>query len=196
MGAGLVVVCDIVFDDLVQLLFSQDKDVVQAFAPHTAQKPLAERVGPGCFIRRPKHLDATGLRNPVELLSVFAIVVPYQEPCHLPEWGSLPQDCASLHLSSPVICWGSSNTEVDNSSGAEFDNKEDEKRPEEQIINRKEIARPDLVRMVVQERAPVLIRLALRRTESMYSAHVLLDSALTHSNVELEQFSANTFCSL
>jgi len=72
---------------------------------------------------------------------------------------------------------------------------ENEHRAEEQIINRQEISRPDLVGMVVQECAPILIGLALGRVGFADSAHVLLDSTLAHMDVELEQFTSDALCS-
>ena len=63
----------------------------------------------------------------------------------------------------------------------QFDTKEDKKRTEEEIRDLEEIAGPNLCRMIVQERSPVLFS----RPCSVNAPHILLNSSFTHSNIQL-----------
>ncbi len=78
----------------------------------------------------------------------------------MPIRSCLSQDCAALHLGSPLICWRSSNTKVHYPPRPKLDDEKHEQGSEEEVINWQEIASPDLVGMVVKEGGPVLIGLA------------------------------------
>jgi hypothetical protein len=44
MRTRVVEVRDIFADDAVKMSFTQNEDMIQAFAPHTANEPLADRI--------------------------------------------------------------------------------------------------------------------------------------------------------
>jgi hypothetical protein len=53
----MVEVRDIFADDAVKMSFTQNEDMIQAFAPHTANEPLADRISLWCFHRGLEHLN-------------------------------------------------------------------------------------------------------------------------------------------
>ena len=42
---GAVETTDVFLDDVMQMSFSNNQQVIEAFSPHTSQEPFAERVG-------------------------------------------------------------------------------------------------------------------------------------------------------
>ena len=57
VGSRVVEVLLVVLHCAVQVSLAQDQEVVQAFSPHTTQKPLADRVCPWRPKRCPHDLD-------------------------------------------------------------------------------------------------------------------------------------------
>ncbi len=55
--------------------FAQDDEVIQAFAPETAQEAFADRVGLRCTVGDAEYLDACAGCNVSERCPIFAIVV-------------------------------------------------------------------------------------------------------------------------
>ncbi len=60
----------------MELLLMQDEQVIEAFAPHTAQKTLTDGIRAGGEIRSFENLNATRLRNPSKAHSKLAIIIP------------------------------------------------------------------------------------------------------------------------
>ena len=57
MWARLVEVGDILLEYAMEVPFTQDQDVVEAFAPDAAQQSFADRVRTWCLDRRSEYLD-------------------------------------------------------------------------------------------------------------------------------------------
>jgi hypothetical protein len=70
----------------------------------------------------------------------------------------------------------------------ELDDEKSKERSKEEIGHLQEVTGPDLCRVVVQERRPVLPSW-LWCTNGL---HVLLDGALAHMNIELKSITADT----
>ncbi len=66
MRPGSVEEVHIRIEHALELLLLQDEQVIEAFAPHTAQEALTDRIGSWRVIRCFQDLDATGLGNPRE----------------------------------------------------------------------------------------------------------------------------------
>jgi hypothetical protein len=79
---------------------------------------------------------------------------------------------------------------MQDASGLEFDDEEDEQGAEEQVVDDGEVAGPDAGGLVLEERAPGRTVLC---GMSPYYSHVLLDGALADLDGELEQFATDVF---
>ena len=71
----------------------------------------------------------------------------------------------------------------------QFDDEEGKKRTEEQVCNLKEIAGPDLARMIAQKRPPVLPRRARRA----HTPHAFLDRSFADVDIQFQQLAPNPF---
>jgi hypothetical protein len=58
MVSGVVVIVHVLLHDAMGVPFTQDDEVIQAFAPETAQESLADRVGLRCAVGSVKHLNS------------------------------------------------------------------------------------------------------------------------------------------
>ena len=76
---------------------------------------------------------------------------------------------------------------MDHALGVHVDDEEGEKRQKPDVVDLKEITRPD--RMVVKEGGPSLTAMRCRRSSS---AHIALDSALGDAHAELQQLAADS----
>jgi hypothetical protein len=76
---------------------------------------------------------------------------------------------------------------MDHPSRLEFDDEEGKEWPKEKVSHLQEVTGPDVRRVIAQKRAPLLPswRLCTNRP------HVLLDGALTHAEVQFQQFTTN-----
>ncbi len=123
--------------------------MVDAFSIDCPQEPLTKGV---CFrtsVGSSQYLYVATYCYLGEECCVLAGVVSDQEPRLLTERCCFSQDCASLHLGDPCICWRLGYPEMHNAPRAEFDDEEDEHRTKEQVVDGWEIAGPYLVSMVV-----------------------------------------------
>ena len=77
---------------------------------------------------------------------------------------------------------------MQDATGLEFDDEEDEEGTEEEVMDDSEVAGPDASGLVLEEGAPG--RAVLCRMWADF-AHVLLDGALANLDGELEQFASN-----
>ena len=50
----------------MEMSFTENQQVVQAFTPYTFHKPFPQSVRSGCLHRRAKDCDSSGVRNPIE----------------------------------------------------------------------------------------------------------------------------------
>ena len=75
-------------------------------------------------------------------------------------------------------------------TGLEFDDEEDEEWTEEEVVDDGEVASPDASSLFLEEGAPGW---AVLRGMWADFAHVLLDGALTDLHGELEQFASDVF---
>lgn len=70
----------------------------------------------------------------------------------------------------------------------QLDDDEDVKRPEQQIVDDRKIARPDVAGVILEEGGPGLTRPAA----SLW--HISLDRPFANFDAQLEQFPANALC--
>ncbi len=59
----------------MQLLLTEDQDVIQALSPNTPQKAFTDGIGPWRVIRRFQYLDAAGCCNTSETGPKLAIMI-------------------------------------------------------------------------------------------------------------------------
>lgn len=132
--------------------------------------------------RCPQNLDSSPLGNRIEATAELGIVVANRETRAFS-----PRRRLAELLGHPSARRRAGHSDVNNSSRFEFDQEEREDRSEEKVVGLQEVAGPGFVGMIAQERRPALAGWS----RSSNSAHVLLDRALRHADVELQQFAAN-----
>jgi len=120
----------------------QDEQMVEALTSHTTQEALTDGIGTRGLIRRFENLDATCLGNPREGHAKLAIIITDEILRALAIRGSFPK-----LLSGPRVGGRSRDTHVDHFARVQFDDEEGKQRTEEEISNRQEVARPDLLGM-------------------------------------------------
>ncbi len=76
MRSGSIKIVHIGVEYPVELLLMQDKQMVEALTPHTAQKPFTDGIGSRSVIRYGENLDATCARNTGKACPKLAIVIP------------------------------------------------------------------------------------------------------------------------
>ena len=185
MWSGLIEVLDIRMKDTLQLFLLEDEQVIETLSPHAAQEALTDRIGTWGVIRCFQDRDVTRLSNPREGHAKLAIVITDEVLRTHAIGGGLPQ---LLH--GPRIGGRSCDADVDHSARVQFDDEEGEERTEEKVRDRKEVARPDLLGMGVQERLPGLPTWP----GGTHGPHVLLYCALADVDAELEEFTTNPLC--
>ena len=118
----------------------QDEQVIEALTPHTAQKPLTDGIGSRGVIGGLKHLDATGLGNPIEDHPKLAIVISDE----IFRTQAIGRGFSKL-LCRPRIGGRACHADMDHSARMQFDDEEGEERVEEEIGDGEKVAGPDLL---------------------------------------------------
>jgi hypothetical protein len=132
---------------------AEDEQMIETLAPHAAEEPLAGGVGARGADGRAQHPDAACGGEVVEARPILAVVVADEEARGCTERCRLAQ-----LLGQPGVGRVARHADVDDTPRAVRDDEEGEQRPEEEVGDRQEVARPDLEGVVAQERGP---RLAL-----------------------------------
>jgi hypothetical protein len=79
MRSRVVKVRDILTDDAVVMLFIQNKDMIQTFAPHTADEALTDGIGLWCCHRGLEHLNLTVLGYSGEAPPILLAIISDQK---------------------------------------------------------------------------------------------------------------------
>lgn len=108
MWPGSIEVLDIGVKDTVQLLLLQDEQMIETLSSYTAQKPLTDRIGSWCVVRRFEHLDAVGCGHVSETGSKLVITITNEIVRRLPKGSRLPQ-----LLGGPGVGRSSCDTHMD-----------------------------------------------------------------------------------
>jgi len=144
MRSGTIEVLDIRIEHPVKLLLMEDKQVIETLSSYTAQKPFTDGIRSRSVIRRFENLDATRVCNPSKAHPKLTIVITDEILRPHTKGGGFPK-----LLCSPSIRGRSCDADVDHSPRVQFDDEEGKQRAEEEIRDRKEVARPDLLSMRV-----------------------------------------------
>ena len=118
--------------------------MVEALTSGTAQEALADRIRSRGVIRRCENLDATRLGNPREDHPKLGIVIMDEALRPHIKGGGFTK-----LLGGPSIRRRSCDAHVNHSARVQFDQEEGVQRTEEEIGDRQEVARPDLLSMRV-----------------------------------------------
>jgi hypothetical protein len=81
---------DILSDDTIEMSLTQNEDMIQTFASHTANEPLANRIGLRCFHRSLEDLDLTVLDDSCKAPSILLVIVSDQKAGSLSIGGGFP----------------------------------------------------------------------------------------------------------
>ena len=151
MWPGTIKILHIFFNHPIQLLLSLDQDVIETFSPYASQKPFADRVGFRSAVGRFQDFNSASLRYSRESFPIFAIPIANPKARRLAEWCSL----AEL-LRDPDISRMSRHAKVNDTPRSPFDDEEEIPLSKEEVDNRQEIAGPNILGVILQERRPVL----------------------------------------
>ena len=112
----------------MQLLLTEDQDVIQALSPDAPQKAFTDRIGSWRVIGRFQYLDAARCCNTSETGSKLAIIIT-DEILRRVSIGSR----LSQLLRSPSIGGKSRHTDMYHFPRSQFDDEEGKERAKEQI---------------------------------------------------------------
>ena len=181
MGSVAVIEMDILLDDAMQLFAMKNEHVIQTFSSQTADEAFTEGICPGSTHRRFQYLDAAG-----DCCKVFTkLVVPVTDQVLGP---IIPGRGFTQLLGSPLVGGRSGDGGMHDATGVQFDDHKDVQGAKEQIVDNSEVTSPDVGCVVLQEGAPGLTIFP------PCDGHVLLDRALADLDAQLQQFSADAFC--
>ena len=79
MRPRVVEIRNILANDTMEMSLTQIEDMIQALAPHTADEPLADRIGSRCFHRGLEHLDLPVLGYSGKAPSILLVIVSDQK---------------------------------------------------------------------------------------------------------------------
>ena len=144
---------------------------------------MADSVRTWCSNRRVQHLDPTPVRNTGELRAACAVIVADQEARSRAERWRLAQVPGD-----PGISRMPRDANVDNRARATVDGEKGEERPEAQVDDRQDVARPDLMGVMMQDGRPCLAA----RMAGALRASVAPDGVLTDVDSEREEVAVET----
>ena len=122
----------------------QDEQVIETLASHTTEKPFTDGICSRGVIRGFENLNITRLRNSREAHPKLAIVIPDEVLRPHTKGGGFPK-----LLCRPSVGGRSCDADVDHLPGVQEGVEEGKQRAEEEIRDRQEVARPDLLGMRV-----------------------------------------------
>ena len=169
MGSGLIEIDYIRVEKPAKVLLMENQEMIQAFAPHTAQKAFTDGICSWRPVRRSKHFDTTCCCHSCKMLPECAIIIPDQV-----FWGLPIRSGLSQLLRNPGIGGRARHVHMDDLTRLLCNDEERKERTEEKIRHLQKITGPDLCRMVAQEGFPFL------STNSSWASlfHVLLKSSV------------------
>ena len=150
-----------------QMSYAKDDDVIQAFAPGTANESFTNRILQGRLNRCAQYLDPSTLRNTIKFSPELAVIIANDELGPLTEWRDVPK-----LLGRPFRGWRTSDTNVHNALRIDIDDEERKYGAKPDIIGLQEIAGPN---RVVREKC--LPALTVREFRWSRLAHLSLDRA-------------------
>jgi hypothetical protein len=162
---------------------SENDDVIQTYAPGTANESFANRIHQGRLNSCAQYFHPCAFCDTVEYCPKLVVIIANDELGSVTEWRNITK-----LLRCPLRGWGASNANVHNSLRIDIHDEERKDGPKPNVIDVQEIAGPN--RMVSQKCAP-----SLAAREFGYSAfgHVSLDCSLCDSDAKLQKFAAYSF---
>jgi len=124
MWPCLIEILDIGTQDTMQLLLTEDQDVIQALSTDAPQKAFTDRIGSWRVIGRFQYLDATRCCNTSETGSKLAIIITDEVLGNLTVGSRLPQ-----LLCSPSVGGRSRHADMDHFPRFQFDDEKRKERP-------------------------------------------------------------------
>jgi hypothetical protein len=179
---GRVAVGDVLAERPPQVRPAEQQQVVEARAPDTPEEARAGGVLPGRAVGRAPLPDAGRRRDAGEGRPVLAVAIADELAGTLIERGGLAQ-----LLGDPGVGRVARDADVDDPAGPQRHQEEGAQRPEEQIRDVQEVARPGLAGVVALECRPRLTVWA----RSWHLPQVLLAGPLADADVERQQLAAD-----
>jgi hypothetical protein len=179
MWSSSIEVLDIGAQHPLELPLTEDKQMIETLAPHTAEKAFTDRIRARGVIGGFEELDEARRRHSGETRSECAIVVVNEIFGGLPIGRSFSQ-----LLRDPRVGGRARHIHMDHLSRLQEGVEERKKRTEEEGSRLEEITGPHVFCMIAEERFPGL------STGSLWAnlPHILLNRSFTHSHIQLEKF--------
>ncbi len=142
--SSLIEEANVLRDEALKMVLSEDGHMVQQFAPQSADKALSESIHVRCPDRGTSDLCADGLEHGREPTAQLGITIDHQH------FGVGIQRCISRLLCTPLVGrrWGDGST--DDSAPLEIDAEQDEDGAEERVEGLYEVARPGSVEVTMR----------------------------------------------
>ena len=160
--------------------WSENDDVIQAFASDATKGSFANRIRQGRLNRCTQYPHPSAIRNAIEFGPTFVVVIANDELGTFTERRDIPK-----LLGRPFRSWRTSNANVHHSLRIDMHDEEREDWSKPDVVSLQEIAGPN--RMVSQEGAPIL---PAREFRWSGLGHVTLDRALRDSDAEFQEVAA------
>ena len=186
MGSVLIKVCCVFLDHPFQMSAFMNEDMIQTLPSKTAHEPFANPIRLGCSIRRLYLFYSWTHCHCRKVCGIFAVTIADQIFRSFPPRGGFPQ-----LLRRPFISWIFRYSCMHYPSRFQFHHHKHIPLPEQPVIYYCKVACPDAIGLILQESRPSL---AWSKFIPLFR-HVFLNSSFTQFNPQLQQFSANPFCS-
>ena len=144
MGASVIEVHRIRLEHTEELLFMQNQQMIETLTSYASQETFTESVGSRGMKWCPQELDSCPAHHAGKARTELAVVVTDQEPRRLPKGC-----CFSELLGDPGIGGMAGHGNMHDFSALQLNDKEGKEGAKEEVSDRQEVARPDLVRMIV-----------------------------------------------
>lgn len=123
MRSCAIEIRDILTDNTMEMAFTQNEDMIEAFASHTAQEAqpsafpsvITDRIGLGCLHRRFEHLNLTVLGDAGKTPPILLVIVSNQKAGSLSVWC-----CLSGLLGDPDIARRAGHSVMHNLARSQF----------------------------------------------------------------------------
>ena len=98
MRSRAVEICDVLSDDTMEMAFTQNEDMIQAFASHAPNEALANRIGLGCLHWGFKHLYLTVLGDSGKTPPLLLVIISDQKSRSLRIGRGFPDLLGNPHI--------------------------------------------------------------------------------------------------
>ena len=137
------------------MAFIADEQMVQTFAANAADESFTYGIGTRGTKRRFDDINLGASDRCGKVLTVFLVIIADEVLGAFSERGGFSQ-----LLGDPFVCWVTGHADMDDPARAQLDDHKREQPANPHVGDLNEVARPDILSVIVQERLPGLARRA------------------------------------